>query len=285
VRSREARGTSGRTTFAQAAITAIEPVVDLLLRIGITSPEAESLLRGLFVRQARTWLTGEGAGTPSDVRVALVTGVHRNVVAAILAKPLQIPKARERRRYPAGRLLRAWHTDPAYQDASGRPRDLPERGVAPSFAALVVEHLPGTSVGAALQELLRTGVIESLSHHRVRIHSRTGPHPGINLDNLIAYGVRARALLTALTSKLDDPEDRAYCDSTSVFEIPAARWPVIRNVIARRAGSLLLGLEQELQVEARRAQKGVRTAKLAVTVVETRELSSARSGRRREGSR
>jgi hypothetical protein len=274
--STEASNTSGRAALARAAITAIEPVVDLLLRIGITSPEAESLVRGLFVHQARNSLKEEGRASPSDVRVALVTGVHRNEVAAILSKPLQIPKARERRRYAIGRLLRAWHTDRTYQDDSGRPRDLPERGAAPSFAALVARYLPGSSAGAALQELLRTGAIESLSHHRVRVRARTAPHSGISLESVHAYGARARALLATLTRKLNEPNEGTYCDSTAVFEIDAARLPFIRRVIAKRVGSLLLGLEQELTLEARRATKGVKRAKCAVSVVETGELLNGR---------
>jgi hypothetical protein len=257
--------------LARGALEAIEPVVDLLLRIGITSPEAESLIRGLFVRQAKAWLREEGAGEPSDVRLALVTGVHRNEVAQLLSKPLQIPKARERRRDVAGRLLRAWHTDSAYQDVGGRPLDLSERGAAPSFAALVAKYLPGTSTGAALQQLLRTGVIESLSHHRVRIHGRKANQPGINIESVSAFERKAHAMLTTLSRKLENPHDGVYCDSTPVLEIEEARMPFVRNVIARRAGSLLLGLEQELKLEVSRPAKGTKTARFTVTVLETQE--------------
>ena len=48
-RSRAARD-SDTAAVARAAMAAIEPVVELLLDLGVTSPEAESLLRSLFVR-------------------------------------------------------------------------------------------------------------------------------------------------------------------------------------------------------------------------------------------
>jgi hypothetical protein len=47
---------SRKAALARAAMTAIEPLVDLLLELGITSPEAESL---------------EGGADPSDVPMSL----------------------------------------------------------------------------------------------------------------------------------------------------------------------------------------------------------------------
>jgi hypothetical protein len=120
---------SGKTAVAQAAMAAAEPLVELLLELGVTSPEAESLLRGVFVHKTREWLARESATTsePSDARVSLVTGVHRNFVRRILAEPPKIADAREQKSNRANRLLRGWYSDPGYLDTSGKPRDLPER--------------------------------------------------------------------------------------------------------------------------------------------------------------
>ena len=126
-------------------MSAVEPLVELFLELGITSPEAESLLRSVFVHKARDWLAKSAAtpADPSDVRVSLVTGVHRNFVRKILAEPPGISAAREQKGHPAGRVLEAWHSDPKYLDSSGKPRDLSEREQEPSFHSLVLEHLPG----------------------------------------------------------------------------------------------------------------------------------------------
>src|ERR1700691_1687927 len=129
---------SGRTAIARAAMAAAEPLVELLLELGVTSPEAESLLRGVFVHKTREWLARQSEGTtePSDARVSLVTGVHRNFVRRILAEPPKIADGREQKSNRANRLLQAWYSDPIYLDTSGKPRDLPEKGGRPSFQSL-----------------------------------------------------------------------------------------------------------------------------------------------------
>ena len=266
-------------------MTAMEPLVQVLLRVGITSPEAESLMRSLFVHQARDWLESQGDGAPpSDVRVSLVTGVHRNFVRQILSQPPKIPNAREGRGHLAGRLLRAWHTDPRYRDEGGNPRDLPERGPAPSFAALVEEHLSSQSAGVVLQELMRAGAVQSLSDHRVRVRSRTARRPGIHLDSVTAYGLQGRALLATLTAKLCDPQASAYFEATPVVPIPAARIPFIRDVVARRARSLLAGLEQELAGESKRKGSRGKKVQLSLAVMELAGPLRGRARRRGEES-
>src|ERR1700683_3683235 len=72
---------------AQALSAAFEPLIDLCLQRGFTSPEIESLLRATFVQRAflklpRHVRTGRG---PSDSRVSLATGVHRSEVSKIRA--------------------------------------------------------------------------------------------------------------------------------------------------------------------------------------------------------
>src|ERR1700722_10592727 len=160
---------TGKAALARSAMSAMEPLVQLFLELGITSPEAESLLRSLFVHQARAWLAqaSDGGGKPSDVRISLVTGVHRNFVRRILAETPRIAAARAQKGHPAERLLDAWHSDPAYLDSSGKPRDLPERGPKPSFYSLASAYIPGAAPGVVLEELRRAGVVQMLAEHRV----------------------------------------------------------------------------------------------------------------------
>jgi hypothetical protein len=218
---------------------------------------------------------------PSDVRVALVTGVHRNFVREILAEPVKAARKRESRGYLHGKLLRAWHTDPGYRDDNGKPRDLPEKGDSPSFADLVATHLPGVSADFVLQELERAGAVESLSHHRVRVRSRTWRAPGVNLDSLSAFGVQAKALLSTLTARLSDPNSRAFFDSTPVIAVDADRIAIVREVVARRARNFVESLEQELAIDARRSRRGHKKVQMSITVVETTGADLA--PRRRRG--
>src|SRR5579864_4787200 len=164
----------GKAVLARAAMQAVEPLVELLLELGITSPEAESLLRGLFVHKAREWLAVPGtAEVPSDVRIALVTGVHRNFVRRILNEPPRIAPAREQKGHRTTRLLEAWHSDPRYLDSSGKPRDLSEREQEPSFHTLAATYVPGTAPSVVLGELRRAGLVQMLAEHRVRVRGRS----------------------------------------------------------------------------------------------------------------
>jgi hypothetical protein len=264
-------GEAGKAALAQAAMAAVEPLVELFLELGITSPEAESLLRSVFVHKAREWLAEPRVerGGPSDVRVSLVTGVHRNFVRSILAEPPRIAAAREQKGHRAGRLLEAWHSDPKYLDSSGKPRDLSEKEQEPSFYSLASTYVPGAAPSMVLEELRRAGLVQMLSEHRLRVRSRTFRMHGVNASNISELGSRARELLETLTHNLRQPESRLFCDSMPSIEVDAARVPFVRDLIARRAGNFLAAMEQELAVEAsaprrRRSSERVRVGLTAI---------------------
>lgn len=259
--------------MARAAMAAVEPLVELFLELGVSSPEAESLLRSVFVHTARDWLArrGTGNGRPSDVHVALVTGVHRNFVHNILAEPPRIAPAREQKGHRTTRLLEAWHTDPKFLDSSGKPRDLSEKEQEPSFNTLALTYAPGAAPSVMLGELRRAGLVQILSEHRVRIRNRSFRLPGINTANVTEMGHRARALLATLTRNLRRPETPLFCGAMPTIEVDAARAPFVRDLIARRASNFLTAMEQELAIEAggSRRRRSRQRVRIGLTAVET----------------
>jgi hypothetical protein len=264
---------AGKAALARSAMAAVEPLVELFLELGITSPEAESLLRSLFVHKARAWLGRPGEEEPSDVRVALVTGVHRNFVRSILAEPPRITAAREHKGHRASRLLEAWHSDPHYLDSSGKPRDLSEKAQEPSFSTLASTYVPGAAPSVVLEELHRAGLVQRLSEHRVRVRSRAFRMHGVNATNIGELGQRAKDLLETLTHNLRQPEAPLFCDSMPSIEVDAARVPFVRDLIARRAGNFLAAMEQELAVEARgsRRRKSGERIRVGLTAFESEQ--------------
>jgi len=263
---------SSTAAVARAAMAAIEPVVELLLDLGVTSPEAESLLRSLFIHRSRAWLARQNGGEiPSDVHIALVTGVHRNFVSRLLAEPPKIAAARARKGHRATRLLLAWHSEPMYLDSSGKPRDLAERGPAPSFEALANRSVPGSAPGVVLQELHRAGVVQRLADQRVRVRSRSMRVPGVNPSSITAMGKLAQALLeTAMQNLRADSQERVFCESMPPIDVNETRVALVREVINRRASAFLQSLEAELASESRRppARKGGKRVKISLTVFE-----------------
>jgi len=264
---------AGKAALARSAMAAVEPLVELFLELGITSPQAESLLRGLFVHKARQWLAALSVDgeSPSDVRVSLVTGVHRNFVRRILAEPPRIAAAREQKKHRTARLLEAWHTDPAYLDSSGKPRDLSKKAAEPSFHTLAAAYAPGAAPGVVLQELQRAGVVQSLPEERVRVRSRTFRVHGINASGMSDVGSRGRELLHTLIHNLRHPDARLLCDSMASIEVDALRIPAIRDLIARRTGNFLVALEQELGIEASLShrKKSRKRVKVGLTAFES----------------
>jgi hypothetical protein len=257
--------------MAHAAMNALEPLAELFLELGITSPEAESLWRGVFVHKCREWLSRrEGGEPPSDVRVALVSGVHRNFVRRLLAEPPKIAAVRERKGHRAARMLDAWHRDPQYLDSNGKPRDLPERGPAPSFEALAASHRLGAPGGAVLRELHRAGVVELLADRRIRVRVRGMRIPGVTPANLKQIGRRSAAYLHTLIHNLRQPHDPWLNEALSDIEVSPNRVPLVREVIYQRTVAFLQSLEAELASERRRKGKyGRRGERISVVAFES----------------
>jgi hypothetical protein len=238
---------NSKAAMARAAMVAIEPLVEMLLEMGVTSPEAESLLRSMFVHRARAWLArlDPSAAAPSDARIALVTGVHRNFVRHILAEPPRIANVRQQKGSHAGRLLNAWYSDTQYQDAEGKPLDLPEKGDAPSFQSLVSACLPGTAAGVLLEELQRGRQVQRLPDGRIRVRSRTARTRGLTIEGVAEIGEQARELVETMRHNLRHPESRLPFESIPA-EVDEESLLAARDLITRRTMTFLARLAQEL---------------------------------------
>jgi hypothetical protein len=266
---------SGKHGLARAAMVALEPLVELFLELGVTSPEVESLLRAVFVHKARDWLSrqSESGESPSDVRVAMVTGVHRNFVRRILAEPPRIARYREQRGNNASRLLDAWRSDSRYLNSSGKPLDLSERDREPSFYSLAATYVPGAPPGVVLKELQRAGLIQRLPDDRVRVRSRAVRTHGVSLEGISEMANRAKDLLETLHRNLRKPESRLLCAGIRPLEIDVAQLSTVRNMINHRATTFLAAVEHELAIEASKSRPRRRRgrAKVGLTIFETEQ--------------
>jgi hypothetical protein len=243
---------SGKAGMARAAMAVLEPLVEMLLEMGVTSPEAESLLRSVFVHRAREWLArlDQGAAVPSDARIALVTGVHRNFVRHILAEPPRIAKARQRKGSAAARLLNAWHSDPQYLDAHGKPVELAEKGGIPSFQSLAGTYLPAAAAGVLLAELKRGGQVQLLPDGRVRVRGRATRMRGLTMESVSEIGERSRELVETMRHNLRDPEAQRPFESMAGVDVEEEALPALRELIGRRMAAFMARLEQEIRTQA-----------------------------------
>ncbi|MGH8254603.1 MAG: DUF6502 family protein [Steroidobacteraceae bacterium] len=232
----------------------LRPVADLCLQLGITSPEMERILRSVFVERAERLLTEtRGSRRPdSDVRIALIIGVHRNFVRQIRATKPRVQLEKVQRRHRGDALLQAWATDWQFLTSAGLPRDLPmyaPEGEA-SFDALVRQCLPGVSTGTVMTELRRSGAIRQLPDERVRLRARTARPPGMTEASIAAAAQRLEQLAATQLHNLTVPDQPRFCEGLDGVAVDAQRLAIVRQTIARRAQNFLDSLAAELVSEA-----------------------------------
>jgi len=157
----------------EAVINAVEAVFRHLARVlidhGVSSPEAESLLRAVCVHQVADAQAVPGK-RPNASRIAFVTGLGRKEVSRLLEHPPRVNPALQGRCHCANKVLAGWRSDRAFVH-NNRPRALPIRGPTrkgPSFWTLAGRYAPDVYPGLILRELSRVGALEKLHDGRVR---------------------------------------------------------------------------------------------------------------------
>jgi hypothetical protein len=244
---------------ARALSAALEPLIDVCLAIGVTSPEIESLLRVAFVQRAfaklpRHATTGRG---PSDSRVSLAAGVHRSEVSKIRAaggttSAKGSMKTKERLYSKSARILTGWTTDPRFTTSGGHPLDLPkERNKQhKSFEDLVDKYAPGNHPGSVLKELRRRGNVELVEPDIIRFKTLTTRTSGATEANVAQAAKRMKRLgETLFQNILDTQQSRLYAE-TKPIRLSAKEVALIRPVLERRAKTFLQALESEFRARS-----------------------------------
>ena len=235
---------------------ALEPIIDVCLHIGITSPEFESLLRAVFVQRAflrlpRHTKTGRA---PSDSRVSLATGVHRSEVSRIrtaggTTSARQRMKTKERLYSRSARVLHGWSTNTDFLSTAGQPLDLPIEASPQhrSFEQLVDRYAAGTHPPTVLKELQRRGNVDVMDGEIVRFRSSTALRRGATEANVAHAAKRVKRLGNTLFNGLLDPE-HSYLDvETKPIKLTRQQLAALIPEIERSATLYLAGLERQFR--------------------------------------
>jgi hypothetical protein len=151
------------------------PLVRILLRNGISFREFAEVVKDVFVAVCARDLVVPGRRL-SISRIAIVTGLTRKEVSAIVRDDELRRKALETNASRAAKVLEAWHTDTRFLGPYGFPRDLLIEGKDPvgTFSDLVRENSGDMPVRAMLDELSRVGAAKVLDGGEVvRVLKRT----------------------------------------------------------------------------------------------------------------
>ncbi len=151
----------------------LRPAVHVLLRCGVTWREFAELAKTTYVEVASTKFGLRGR--PTNVsRTAMLTGLARRDVRKqreALATMSESPPGYVTK---ASLVLSAWHLNPDFQDARGRPARLRLDGDERSFTALV-QRCAGTDVPATtlLKELVSSGAVRRRADGKIDALSRS----------------------------------------------------------------------------------------------------------------
>jgi hypothetical protein len=131
------------------------PLVELLLREGVTYPRFANALKKTFLESAQNVLA-ESSGRLNDSRIGMTSGVHRKDVRAWRLAGEPRPQAKILGVVMA--VFTRWASDPDYCDKQGRPRVLDRAGGPGSFESLAASVSNDVHPRTVLQELIRLGV-------------------------------------------------------------------------------------------------------------------------------
>ncbi|MBL0121629.1 MAG: hypothetical protein IPP88_02510 [Betaproteobacteria bacterium] len=138
-----------------AALRVLAPMVELMLREGVTYPRFANALKTTFLESA-TSLLEESSARVNDSRISALTGIHRKDVREW--RSVGQPRPQAKTLGAAMEVFTRWANDPEYCDKKGQPRVLDRAGGPGSFEALAVSISNDVHPHTLLQELIRLGV-------------------------------------------------------------------------------------------------------------------------------
>jgi hypothetical protein len=252
----------------------LEPVVELLLRLGVTAAEAESVMRDTFVREANRAVTDETGRSQASL-IALRCGLYRGEIRKRLARladsdaePLPGATASHR----LDRLLRGWHSDPEFTTSEGMPREIPLMGKK-SFEALSQRYAANLYPSIILRELERVGAVVRVAGGRVRVLQGEFRAAEVSGDRLEEMGTHGSDLLHALISDAHEHDSGRLVMVAEGIEIDPRYLPLLRKTLISRSKAFMKLLDEQLNDELRRVPAG--GARVAVMLVGTHGFAQA----------
>jgi len=191
-----------------AVLRLLEPLMTLLLDAGVGVGDFIGLAKVAYVRAAsrRGQIRGREVQRPTVSQIAVVTGMTRIEVTAILATGEAVSRTTEHNRQRAERVLSGWWTDPAFLTPQGEPAILPMKGPRRSFEALCRRYSGDHRAAAPIrEELIRVGAIRRLPDGRLQALSRTYATVRWDPEGIAAVGEQLAEHCATLVANLEQP--------------------------------------------------------------------------------
>lgn len=224
----------------------LKPVVRLLLHSSVTYKEFAEVCKIAFVEVASEEFGLKGRQTNAS-RVAILTGIGRKEVARLRKELAEKDADFEEHMSPVTRITAAWHQDPGYCNAQGRPRVLDEQ----EFENLVATYSGDVPAVALVKELKRLGVVELTNKGRFKVKTRAYVSGGLDNDSVRMLGAHLHDLGSTIAhNMLDNPQSpRRFQRVVSSESIPAGVLKRFRNLAAEQGQDMLEQLDDWLEAQ------------------------------------
>ncbi len=244
-----------RAALVHLCTRVLYPLVRILIRFGISAGEFKSIVDSVYARAGLEYLEREG-GRATHSGLAVITGINRTALAAILAAPQgsDFQPRSGTQLHRAARVLNGWHDDADFQTRSGAPAVLPIVGGRRSFQQLALRYSGGVYHQTILAELQRIGAVQSAGSHKVRAVRRSLSTGGASAESLHAAAEIAGDLMATLEHNLAARAHEQLPVRSLVLKADARSLPLFRAQVGRRADAALEQVESFLQ--AHRVDRG-----------------------------
>lgn len=188
--------------FLRALRGLMRPLVRVLITRGVSVTAFYKLMKAVYVEVAHEDFQIEGK-RPTDSRIALLTGVHRRDVRALLSNPDTAWEATRTKTATLATVIAQWTALPEYQTPEGTPKPLPR--TAPegeSFESLV--RLVNTDIRprTVLDELMRQELIVEDDEGLLRISDKAVLGPSSDDHRLVFFAANIGDHLAAASENL-----------------------------------------------------------------------------------
>lgn len=245
-------------SLSTATGTLLKPLVRILLRNGVAAKSVYELVKHIYVQVAKEdfGIDGKKASTS---RVAILTGLTRKEVQAILALPERQQGHYDEGYNRAARVITGWLRDADFGDGKGHPAPLPMSGKRTSFTALVKRYSGDIPVRALLDELVRVGAVKRLKDGRVGLVSR-GYVPQRGLEEKLAIlGNDTADLIATIDHNIFGNPSKPRMQRKVMYDnVPVEAARAFQTVAEDRAQEMLEALDRWLSHRDRDVNPTVR---------------------------
>jgi hypothetical protein len=281
-----------KSSHAQALSSAtsklLYPLVRLFLRNGKAARSFYDLVKRVYVELAKEEFGIDGKKATVS-RIAILTGLTRKEVQALLAQPAQPDGSTEEEYNRAARVIAGWLKDSKFGDGRGHPAPLPLEGKRGSFSALVKTYSGDIPVRAMLDELLHVGAVEQLKDGRICLRSRGYIPQKSAPDKLNILGIDTADLIATIDHNIYvAPHKPRFQRKVMYDNVPIEAAREFEAIVAARGQELLEALDRWLSNRDRDVNptsKGTGRARVGLGMYHFEELLQSESSKPKKRSK